>query len=437
MAYQYRLEDGSVDPAALKKCRREVERDPKLSDADRHQWLARFDHIEASKEAKFPGTLKASTEGTATVIDVLGDIGESFWSEGVTASAVARQIANAKGPIKLRINSPGGDAHEAIAIQTLLQQAPNDVEADILGLAASAGTIVALGANRVRMAENAAYMIHEARTHARGDARELRSAVQALEVFNEGAAAAYSRKSGLPVADIKKLMADATWMTAAKAHELGFVDEIFAPQAVAALVDLDDVPEAIAAAIKPKVSNMSKVAKRLALKDDASEDAILAEIDRLLAENFPPTKPVTALVEEDAEEETEVTAAAAPVTPLPAPTPQPEASELTAIQVERAKLHKAQVGLAVDTAIASGKLTPALRDTAVAACGSTPEQLSAQVALWDAMPALVSRKAVSLGTPPQSGALSAEQLKLAQLAGVTPEQWLAAKKQSHMENRDA
>lgn len=422
MSYDYRTPEGVVDPAKLSQCRRKVEHDSTLSAEQKTEWLARFDTIERSKDAKFPGKVTASTSGDDILIDLNGDIGESYFSEGITSKAVAKQLEGKKGKITMRVHSGGGSAFEGMAIHSLLAHAPNESVTEIIGLAGSAATIASLGARKVRMVENGGFFIHGGSTVAAGDVRTLKSRVQLLETINEAAATSYARKTGRPIEEMRKLMDDSTWMTAAKAKELGFVDEIMPPAHVTALLDPADIPPEIAARFAPKQSGKSRVAAKLGLDATAKYSEILAALDARLSTDFTPPD------DDDEPEVPEVTPPAAPVPPPPAPQPNLEAA---------LELHKASVQLAVERAISAGKLTPALRDTAIAACGTTPESLTAQLALWERMPEVVARKATSQGKPLTATTMTASQLRYAKQANLSPEQWLAAQSNKVTESRDA
>jgi ATP-dependent Clp protease protease subunit len=78
-------------------------------------------------------------------------IGEDFWSGGgVTVNrvdAALRQIGNQD--VEVHINSPGGDMFEGIAIYNRLLEHPGKVTVKVLGLAASAASIIAMAGEEV------------------------------------------------------------------------------------------------------------------------------------------------------------------------------------------------------------------------------------------------------------------------------------------------
>lgn len=130
------------------------------------------------------------------------------------------------GDILLRINSPGGSVDEATAMQNILARHNGKVTATIDAIAASAATIVMLGASKIIAASNSRVMIHKANMIAFGNAKALRKEADILDTYDQSILAAYAEKTGKPVDELQKMMEDETWMTAAEALEHGFIDEI-------------------------------------------------------------------------------------------------------------------------------------------------------------------------------------------------------------------
>lgn len=413
MTYSFRTPTGAVDPAKLRHCRKRAERDPKLSDLERSEWLARFDAIEARKEAQFQPMLKAEATGDDVSLDLMGDIGAGFFDEGITAPQVAQAIANRSGTVKIRLNSGGGDAFEASAIANVLSQAPNRVEVDVVGVAASAATLITCAADEVRMGANTLMMVHGSSARVEGDAKRLRSRLQLLEAIDKNAAEMYARKTKKPVADMQTLMAAETWMTATQSVEAGFADSVTATPAVSMQIDADTIPADIARLLAdpPKATT---VAEKLGLAADATDEAVMVELDRILALRTAPTVIVPVV--------TAPVVTAPVVTP---PVPDPAIAEAA---------HAANANAAVKQALAACKIAPASVTQALAAC-DTPAALARMVALWDASPALVATRANPQPLPGPS--LTAQQSRLAKQAGLTLEQWLKAEQFARsMESRN-
>ncbi len=174
-----------------------------------------------------------------------GPIGEG----GITAKAFIDSLKtlNTSNTVNVRINSEGGDVAHALAMYNALSEL-SDVVIHIDGLAASAGSVVAM-AGKCRMAENAIMMIHRPWSGAVGDSDAMRKAGEILDKFQPTLVSAYAKKTGLSDDKLNAMLAEETWLTAAEALEMGFVDEVIEAMAVAASADLsafDQVPERIA-----------------------------------------------------------------------------------------------------------------------------------------------------------------------------------------------
>lgn len=168
--------------------------------------------------------VKATDEDEATVYlyDAIG----SWW--GIDAAQFVKDLnAIQAKTIHLRINSPGGDVFDARAIKTTLQQHPATIVSHIDGLAASAATYIALGADTVEIAKGGFFMIHNAWTLALGNANELREVADLLDKVDASIVADYLSKTGQDEDQIKSWMAAETWFSAEEAMEHGFVDSVF------------------------------------------------------------------------------------------------------------------------------------------------------------------------------------------------------------------
>jgi ATP-dependent protease ClpP protease subunit len=157
------------------------------------------------------------------------EIGEDFWSGGgITAKSVKQQIDSAGiySSILLRINSPGGDAFEGVAIGNLLKATGRQVNVVIDGIAASAASIIAMCGNTITMAPNSMMMIHKAWTFALGNADDLRKMSGTLDKIDGAIALTYVDRTGKTVDEITAMMTEETWMSAADCLRDGFCTAI-------------------------------------------------------------------------------------------------------------------------------------------------------------------------------------------------------------------
>ena len=151
---------------------------------------------------------------------------ESWFGDEVTPAIFKEELNSGKGPIRLHINSPGGDCVAASMIYTMLMDYPGDVTVQIDGMPASAASVIAMAGSLVSMSPTSIMMVHNPLTVAFGDAAEMQKAISLLDEVKESIINAYQIKTGMSRADLGKLMDEETWMNARKAKELGFCDEV-------------------------------------------------------------------------------------------------------------------------------------------------------------------------------------------------------------------
>lgn len=170
-------------------------------------------------------------KSSTAIMRIYEDIGEDFWTGGgITAKKFANDL-DELGDIKrlnIHINSLGGDAATAQALYNIIGDHPSKKTSYIDGVAASAATIVACGADEVIARHNTNYMVHYPWTVAMGYADELRQAADNLEKITVPIVSVYKNqvKGKIDEEKIRQLMKDETWMTADEALEWGFVDQV-------------------------------------------------------------------------------------------------------------------------------------------------------------------------------------------------------------------
>jgi len=181
--------------------------------------------------AKWDRTIKLKKDDAddgVVEISIMGEIGPSdpFWGiDGVTANFVQDRLRAAAGaPVRVVLNSPGGDAFEGIAIYNLLREHAGEVTTHVIGLAASAASIVAMAGDRIEMAEGAMMMIHSAWGLVMGNQNDMRQFADMLNKIDASVADVYARRSGQKTDAVMAMMEKETWMTAFEAVDEGFAD---------------------------------------------------------------------------------------------------------------------------------------------------------------------------------------------------------------------
>lgn len=126
--------------------------------------------------------------------------------------------------IELHLNSPGGAAFDGIAIHNALRQHQAKVTVIVDGLAASAASIVAMGADEIAMARGSQLMIHDATAIAWGSAAAQRKTAAVLDKLSAGMAAVYAAKAGGTPEEWRAAMLAETWYNAEEAVKAGLAD---------------------------------------------------------------------------------------------------------------------------------------------------------------------------------------------------------------------
>lgn len=151
---------------------------------------------------------------------------EWFGMDATCPKDVNAAISEANGePLLVEINSGGGDVFAGSEIYTALKAYAGTVEINIVGLAASAASVIAQ-AGHSRISPTALFMVHNVSGSAAGDFHDMQQEAEILQTANKAVAAAYLEKTGKSMEELLGIMDAETWMDAQKAVEYGFVDEV-------------------------------------------------------------------------------------------------------------------------------------------------------------------------------------------------------------------
>lgn len=172
-------------------------------------------------------TAPAAVGGDATVatIRMYGPIDSWGGIWGINTEDVARvldTLPESVAEIVLRINSPGGEVHEAMAILNMFAAHRARVVAVVDGMAASAASFIAASCDETVMSPGSQMMIHSPSSIAWGNASEMRKTAEFLDKLEESMVEVYNAKAG--VQDWGALLAEETWLSADDAVNLGLAD---------------------------------------------------------------------------------------------------------------------------------------------------------------------------------------------------------------------
>lgn len=324
---------------------------------------------------------------------------------GVSAKEFAASLDNLPDQVEeihLRINSPGGECFEAIAIMNLLRNHSARVVAHVDGLAASSASVIACAADELVMERNSQLMIHDAWAIAMGPAALMRDTADRLDKLSDNLAEVYATKAGISREDARAAMLAETWYSAQEAVDAGLADTLVtadeeAPENDQARFDLTvfnhagrhqapppalapaalaapSLPVASAAGVNPPAAPASG--------DTTQEGAAMADItDEQLT-----TLRQTAGVADDADVDTALAALAealeerAEPTTAPAGTVVVDEAAFAQLQEQarlgaeaRAEQQRQHRERTLDAAVASGRIAPAARGSWAATLERDPD----------------------------------------------------------------
>lgn len=173
-----------------------------------------------------PGIRAASEEEHS--ISIYDAIGQDPWSgEGVTTKRIAAALRSVNGAdVSVNINSPGGDMFEGLAIYNLLRDYSGKVTVKVLGLAASAASIIAMAGDEIRIARAGFLNIHNCWVVALGNRQDLLEVASRLEPFDQAMAEIYASRTQSQLSAMQQLMDADTWLNGSAAVEQGFCDDL-------------------------------------------------------------------------------------------------------------------------------------------------------------------------------------------------------------------
>lgn len=193
----------------------EIKADFRLKSAD-------FD-LRSDALQRWQPDVRAAAEDDNT-ITIYEPIGYDYWSgEGVTAKRISAALrAIGDKDVVVNINSPGGNLFEGMTIYNMFRNHKAKVTVQVLGLAASAASVIAMAGDDILMGDGAFLMIHNASVVAIGNRHDMQDAVDRLESIDDAMAGVYAARSGISKTDAAAMMDKETWLNAETAVKDGF-----------------------------------------------------------------------------------------------------------------------------------------------------------------------------------------------------------------------
>jgi ATP-dependent protease ClpP protease subunit len=147
---------------------------------------------------------------------------------------VREALSNVTGAATIRLSSDGGDPFAGEAIRAMIAGHPGGVTVIVEGIAASAASLLFMGAASRQMTEGSMLMIHDPSTMAWGTEDELMKQASVMGQLANVYAAVYGRAAAMTTEAARKIMKAETWFSADEAIAAGFADSIASVQQIPA-----------------------------------------------------------------------------------------------------------------------------------------------------------------------------------------------------------
>lgn len=171
--------------------------------------------------------------GDTAELELFGTISseEDWWSDDcVTYRNFINELKalGQKNTINLNIHSPGGDPIAASAIYTALVTNGATINGTVIGLCASAATIVLMACKTRRIAKNAILMAHNPKITLRGEyeSAQLVKLAEVTDKVKQSIMTAYKERLNKSEDEISQLMDAESWYVGREAVDAGFCDEV-------------------------------------------------------------------------------------------------------------------------------------------------------------------------------------------------------------------
>ncbi len=183
-----------------------------------------------------------SGANTISVLDVIGD----DLSGGVTSRRIAAALRSIRETeVFVDINSPGGDFFEGVAIYNMLREHKAKVTVRILGIAASAASVIAMAGDEIQIGKAGFLMVHNAWVMAVGNRHDLIEAAATMEPFDDAMATLYADRAGIEKAKASEWMDRETWFNGEQAVSVGLADAYLSEDSIEIDAKIDDPIRAV------------------------------------------------------------------------------------------------------------------------------------------------------------------------------------------------
>lgn len=205
-----------------------------------------------------------------------------FEVEATSPKKVIDLINQAKNneDLEIEINSGGGSVFAGSEIYTALKSYSGKVTTKVVGLAASAASVIAMAGDKILISPTGQIMIHNASGGFGGDYRDMEKGAEILKNVNATISNAYRIKTGLSSDELLDMMNKETWLTPQQALEKKFVDEIMFTNDIKLVASINNgmLPQEVIDKMKMELKN-KEIPKEPENDIEAEKAKLLMELD--------------------------------------------------------------------------------------------------------------------------------------------------------------
>jgi len=182
------------------------------------------DDDERTKQAS-PDSLIIKMLKTRTVL-LSGEINKDLAEKTIRLLLLLEDMGD--DPIRIFIDSPGGDADAGYAVFDMIRFVKAPVWTIGMGLVASAAAIIQLASPKERRVglPNSHYLIHQPLSGIRGVATDIEIHARELDKLKARISRLISEETGIPVEQVEKDTDRDYWMNAEEAVKYGLISKI-------------------------------------------------------------------------------------------------------------------------------------------------------------------------------------------------------------------
>ena len=172
----------------------------------------------------------ASSDENENTISIYGQIGiDPMTASDNTERRISAALrAIGSKDVSVNINSPGGNFFNGLAIYNALRLHRAKVTVNVLGMAGSAASIIAMAGDEIMMGEGASIFIHNASALVMGNKHDMQDATEVLSQIDQSMADVYAARTGVDRAQVINWMdsrrGDGTKFGVSEALKNGFAD---------------------------------------------------------------------------------------------------------------------------------------------------------------------------------------------------------------------